>query len=722
MELQRAGGFACGAAIAFLSVGCRQTVPWNAAPGPVSTARIAAADREPGNWLTHGRTYGEQRFSPLARITTGNVGELGLAWTHELKTSRGASATPLVVDGVMYVTSAWSLVYALDAKTGEELWTYDPQVDRAVGTSACCDVVNRGVAMYEGKLFVGVLDGRLVALDAKTGSVIWEKVTVDQTLPYTITGAPRAANGLVYIGHGGAEYGVRGYVSAYDANTGDMRWRFYTVPGDPSKGPDGAASDAILGKAAETWTGEWWRVGGGGTVWDSIVYDADFDQLIVGVGNGSPWNHQIRSPRGGDNWFLSSIVALDAKTGAYRWHYQTTPGDTWDFTATQHIMLADLTIEGTPRKVAMQAPKNGFFYVVDRRDGRLISAAALLPMFKTADTPTGAPLSWAYAVDPSTGRPMENPEARYVKSPSVVRPSPLGAHNWHPMSYSPETGLVYIPVQEIASDWTHDAQFVVRAGRWNTGTISAPFPDDPKIREAIRAGSKGYLVAWDPAQQKEAWRVEHKGAWNGGTLATAGGLVFQGTVDGRFVAFDAKNGERVWEYDNQIATLAGPMTYLVDGEQYVAVLAGYGSVFYLYGGPLLATPGAPVNGRVYVYRRGGTAERPVISRARTPMPQPPVVKAADRDIQRGAVLYANFCAVCHGAGVVSAGVITDLRRSRRLQDEKAWLQAVTDGIPGAGAMPRFHEFVTPADASAIRAYVAQQAGAGYAQEQAAAER
>jgi PQQ-dependent dehydrogenase (methanol/ethanol family) len=683
----------------------------------VNTQRIAAADSEPGNWLTHGRTYGEQRFSPLAQVTGENVGRLGLAWSYEMKTTRGASATPIVVDGVMYVTSAWSLVYALDAKTGAERWVYDPNVDRTVGTSACCDVVNRGVAVYEGKVFVGVLDGRLVALDANTGSVVWQTATVDQSLPYTITGAPRVANGLVYIGNGGAEYGVRGYVSAYDANTGALRWRFYTVPGDPAKGPDGAASDPILAKAAATWTGEWWTVGGGGTVWDSIVYDPDFDQVLVGVGNGSPWNQQIRSPQGGDNWFLASILALDAKTGAYKWHYQTTPGDTWDFTATQHIMLADLTIGGAPRKVAMQAPKNGFFYVVDRQDGRLISAAPLLPMFKTADTPPGLPLSWAYAVDQSTGRPIENPEARYVKSTAVVRPSPFGAHNWHPMSFSPTTGLVYIPVQDMAFDWTSEAGYVVRKGRWNTGTMHAPLPDDPLVREAIRKGSRGFLIAWDPVAQKEAWRVEHPAAWNGGTLATAGGLVFQGTVDGRFAAYDAATGKPLWEYDNQIATLAGPMTYEIDGEQYVAVLGGYGSVFYLYAGALLDQPGAPVNGRVYVYKVGGAAERPAILKTRPPMREPPAVAASAADVQRGAVLYSQFCAACHGAGVVTAGVITDLRRSRRLADEAAWQEAVTTGIAGVGAMPKFHEFVTATDAAAIRAYVARQAAALYKAEQ-----
>ena len=379
-------------------------------------------------------------------------------------------------------------------------------------------------------------------------------------------------------------------------------------------------------------------------------------------------------------------------------------------------MLANLTIDGAARKVAMQAPKIGFFYVVDRRDGRLISAAPLLPMFKTAENPPGLPLSWAYAVDQASGRPVENPEARYVKSTAVVRPSPFGVHNWHPMSFSPETGLVYIPAQDVASDWTTDAGFVIRRGRWNTGTVNAPFPDDPSVREAIRAGSKGFLIAWDPVRQRDAWRVEHKGAWNGGTLATAGGVVFQGPVDGRFLGFDAASGRQLWEYDNLIATLAGPMTYTVDGEQYVAVLGGFGSVFYLAAGALLQQPGAPVNGRVFVYKLGGNAPKPSVASVRIQPREAPVVEASPAEVQRGAVVYSGFCAPCHGAGVVSAGVIADLRRSTRLQNADAWQRAITEGASGSSAMPNFHEFLTPADAAAIRGYVARQAAALYALE------
>lgn len=518
----------------------------------VDTARILAADSEPGNWLTHGRTYDEQRFSPLTSVDRSSVSDLGLAWEYELRTPRGASGTPIVVDGVMYVTSAWSLVYAIDARTGEELWVWDSDVDRSVGTKACCDVVNRGVAVYGGRVYVGVSDGRLVALDARDGSVVWETMTVDPD------------------------------------------------------GPDGASSDGIMAEAAATWNGEWWAYGGGGTVWDAIVYDDEFDQLLIGLGNGSPWNQQLRSPGGGDNLFLASIVALDAATGEYRWHYQTTPGESWDFTATQSIILADLTIDGEEQPVAMQMPKNGFFYVINRETGELISGTAVVPMFSTAQTPPGFPLSWAYAID-EAGRPIENPEARYEGGTAVVRPSGWGAHNWHPMSYSPETGLVYIPVQELASDYTRDPAFGEAGGQWNSGVSFLPFPEDEPTRAAVRGGVAGYLAAWDPVEGREVWRIGRAGAWNGGTLATAGDLVFQGTVDGLFQAVDAATGEVVWEHDNQAATLAGPVSYEVDGEQYVSVLGGFGSAFYLIAGALLPEPGALVHGRVCTFKLGGTA-------------------------------------------------------------------------------------------------------------------
>jgi PQQ-dependent dehydrogenase (methanol/ethanol family) len=689
-------------------------------PADVDTARILKADAEPGNWLTHGRTYGEQRFSPLKAINPETVGRLGLAWSYDLELGRGAEATPLVVDGTMYVTSAWSLVHAIDAQTGKRRWVYDPKVDRAVGAKACCDVVNRGVAVYSGKVFVGIIDGRLVALDARNGSVVWETVTVDQSQSYTITGAPRAANGLVYMGNGGAEYGVRGYVSAYDTETGALRWRFYTVPGDPSKGPDGAASDGIMAKATATWNGEWWRGGGGGTVWDAIVYDPEFDQVLVGVGNGSPWNQQIRSPGGGDNLFLASIVALDAKTGAYRWHYQTTPGETWDYTATQPIILADLVIDGAPRQVAMQAPKNGFFYVVDRTNGKLISAKPFLEMREAKDTPEGAPLAWAYAVDPATGRPLENPAARYARGTVLVHPNPDGGHNWHPMSFSPQTGLVYLPMQDMAIDYAQPAAWKRQEGLQNIGVFIGAFPDDPQARRAIRNSTVAALLAWDPVEQREVWRAQRRGPWNGGTLAVAGGLVFQGTVDGQFLAMEARTGRELWSYDNQAATLAGPITYEVGGEQYVAVPAGYGTAFFLIEGFFAPKEGAPINARVYAFKLGGSAPRPEIPLRRIPTPKPPVVTTTTDEYALGTGLYDHYCLTCHGIAAITGGVLPDLRKSGRLQDAGLWKRAVVDGDLASLGMPRFRPYVSPKDAELIRAYVARQAAMLFEEEAARA--
>jgi quinohemoprotein ethanol dehydrogenase len=680
-----------------------------AGPAAVNQARIEAADREPENWMSHGRTYAEERYSPLTEINTENVGRLGLAWSYELSAPRGAEATPIVVDGVMYVTSAWSIVHALDAATGEEHWVFDPEVPHARGASACCDVVNRGVAVWNGKVYVGTLDGRLIALNARDGSKAWEVVTVDQSLPYTITGAPRAARGLIYIGNGGGEYGVRGYVSAYDARTGDLRWRFYTTP-NPHE-PDQAASDSVRDQALATWNpsaGAWLQSGGGGTAWDAIVYDHETDTLWIGVGNGAPWNREIRSPsiagRNNDNLFLSSVVGVDPDTGAYRCHYQETPGETWDYTATQPIMLATLPIEGRDRRVLMHAPKNGFFYVIDRENCRLISAGSI------------ATQTWARGVDMTTGRPIENPEARYLSATAIVLPSPFGAHNWHPMSMSRDTGLVYIPVQELAQDYTTDPAFVYRPGRWNTGTVHAPLPMDRATRAALRNSLQGFLLAWDPVNQREAWRVRLGAPWNGGTLATAGGLVFQGTLDGRFRVYDARTGAQLWEFDNQAATMAGPISYAVDGTQYVASLASYGTLFFLPAGFGVANPPSePVNGRVNVFRLDGSARLPARELVPLEMARPPAIRATQSTIEHGAMVYTQFCMACHGYGAISGGVLPDLRRAPSLQDAQVWRQTV-HGARAENGMPDFSQWVADADAEAVRAYVAREAADLYAQQ------
>ena len=497
-----------------------------AATATVHGMRIGAADAEPGNWLAHGRTYAEERHSPLADINADTVGDLGLAWYWNTGDVRGLEATPIVVDGVLFTTGTWSRVYANDGRTGELIWQYDPEVPRQWAKYACCDVVNRGVAVWKGRVFVGTLDGRLVALDAGNGDVIWEVLTIDPERPYTITGAPRVVNDMVVIGNGGAEYGVRGYVTAYDWETGAQKWRFHTVPGDPSKPHESPAMEM----AAATWHGgNWWEVGGGGTVWDSMAFDPELDLLYIGVGNGSPWNREIRSPGGGDNLFLASIVALDPDDGSLVWHYQTTPGETWDYTATQHMILADLEIGGDVRKVIMQAPKNGFFYVLDRTDGTFISAEPYVAV------------NWAQGIDPETGRPIENPGARYVDDTAVVFPSAHGGHNWHPMAYSPDTRLVYVPVLDMGFPYAQHGDFVYQPGEMNPGIdIGALLPPKtPAERVAMLQSMKGHLAAWDPVNQREAWRVQHATTWNGGVLSTAGNLVFQGRSDGVFAAYAA---------------------------------------------------------------------------------------------------------------------------------------------------------------------------------------
>lgn len=661
----------------------------------VDGQRILNADSEPGNWLSHGRTYDEQRYSPLKSVSTDNVGELGLAWSFDLNTKRGVEATSIVVDGVMYATSAWSIVHALDAKTGKLLWSYDPEVARNKVRHACCDAVNRGVAVWQGKLFLGALDGRLIALDAANGKVIWEVATVDAELPYTITGAPRVVKGKVLIGNGGAEFGVRGFVSAYDVDDGSMAWRFYTVPGNPK---DGFENDTMK-MAAETWNGEWWEIGGGGTVWDSMAYDAELDLLYIGVGNGTPWNQMIRSPGGGDNLFLSSIVALKPDTGEYVWHYQTTPGESWDYTATQHIILADIEIDAKPRKVLMQAPKNGFFYVIDRITGELLSADKYIN------------LNWASHVDLKTGRPVEMPGARYKDKPAIIIPSYLGGHNWHPMSFSKDTGLVYIPVLDMPAAYGHDEAFKYRPGASNLGTdgIVGSLPDDHAERTAMSALMQGRLLAWDPVKQQEAWKVEHKGPWNGGVLSTAGGLVFQGTASGKFVAYKAIDGEPLWDFATQTGVVAAPMTYEVDGEQYVSVNVGWGGAFALVFGEFVQAESMPNVSRVLTFKLGEKGQLPDVDWKQKVAFNPPELTASADDLKTGHKLYQDICMGCHGLNAVSGLLVPDLRGSAYLQDEKAWHTVAWEGVLADRGMPSVSDILdSPEDLERIRQYVIQQ--------------
>jgi quinohemoprotein ethanol dehydrogenase len=644
---------------------------------------LRQADTRAGDWITHGRAYSEARYSPLKRIDAGNVQKLGLAWSFDTETNRGLEATPIVVDGVMYTTGSWSVVYALDAKMGRQLWKYDPQIARSYGARACCDVVNRGVAVYKGKVYVGALDGRLIALDAGDGKVVWQVTTVDQNQPYTITGAPRVVKGKVIIGNGGAEYGVRGYVSAYDAETGKQAWRFYTVPGDPSKPFESPA----LEKAAKTWTGQWWKMGGGGTVWDSLAYDPELDLLYVGAGNGSPWNQQIRSPQGGDNLYLSCILALRPDTGELVWHYQTTPGDTWDYTATQHMILADLNIGGRGRKVLMQAPKNGFFYVLDRATGELISAEPYVE------------ITWAKGVDKKTGRPIENPSARYKTEFSAQKPGPLGGHNWMPMSFNPQTGLVYIPAQDTTGLYVPDAKFKYRPGAWNTGVDFGPLKDAPAEL------SPGHLLAWDPVAQKERWRVQYKMMWNGGTLTTAGNLVFQGTSDGRFIAYSADKGEKLWESPVGIGVIGSPVTYEIDGVQYVSVMAGWGGSYALVGGYALTDINTQNVGRVLTFALDAKEPLAALPK-RSPAALTPVESSTTAEmIDKGGAIFTQWCAVCHGVGAVGGGGLVASLPMSNPEVFKMYKEIVLDGDYSSRGMPAFGKWLSADDVEAIRAYI-----------------
>jgi quinohemoprotein ethanol dehydrogenase len=670
-----------------------------AKPAQVNAARMLAAAQEPAQWLSHGRTWDEQRFSPLKSINAANVAGLKLAWHHDLDAvPRGQASTPLVIDGVMYVTSTWSKLFALDAVTGKLLWTYDPQVPGEAGVNACCDVVNRGVAAWNGKLYLGTIDGRLIAIDAVTGKPLWEKMTVDTTQRYAITGAPRVLNGKVLIGNAGAEYGVRGYISAYDAETGNQLWRFFTVPGDPAKGFENEAME----RAAKTWKGQWWKMGGGGTVWESIAYDPALDLVYFGTGNGAPWTRKLRSPGGGDNLYIASIVALNASTGAYAWHYQTTPGEVWDFDATAQLILADLKISDQPRKVVMQANKNGFFYVLDRASGELLSAQN----FTT--------VNWASGIDMKTGRPIENPAARYDEKGTTFNamPGAAGGHSWHSMSYSPDTGLVYIPALDMSMSFTAQPLDLISRYKFNIGYdfVKASLPQDPKIKTAAKASTVGRLLAWNPVTQKAAWSVPYTAPWTGGTVATSGNLVFQGTAMGEFVAYQADTGARLWSAHTQAGINASPITYEVAGKQYVAIETGWGGAFAIAAGEVAVGKRAPTNTpRILVYALDGTDALPPTAQAALLPLNPPAKFGDAKLLARGKQFYHPYCSNCHGDAAVSGSFIPDLQHSSALADSSAWQRIVHDGERKARGMVGFASELNPDDIEAIRAYVVSRA-------------
>jgi quinohemoprotein ethanol dehydrogenase len=652
----------------------------------VDGARITGASSDAANWLTTGRTYFEERFSPLTQVSDKTVARLGLAWSHDFGSTIGLEATPLVADGVMYTSGVWNILHAIDARTGKSLWSYDPQVPRYWMRHMCCGPANRGPALWKGKVFEGTIDGRLIAVAAATGRLVWSVQTTPTDQPYSITGAPRVVNGKVIIGNGGAEFGTRGYVTAYDAETGQQVWRFWIVPGNPANGFESKTVEW----AAKTWSGEWWKIGAGGNAWDGFAHDPDLNLLYIATGNGAPWSRELRSPGGGDNLFLSSIVAVRPDTGEYVWHYQEVPGENWDYTAVQQMTLTDLPIHGQTRKVILHAPKNGFFYVIDRTNGKLISANNFVPV------------NWASHIDLETGRPVElQPANSYDdEQASLVYPAHFGAHNWPPMSYSPITKLVYLPAQETSWAYTHAKDLVPRKMNWNTGfATNAKPPAEPA------PPLKGYLLAWDPVKQKAAWRVDHAGVWNGGTLSTAGNLVFQGAADGRFVAYSADAGQKLWEMPIQTGAMAGPISYSVNGEQFIAVAAGWSGSIAIIGG---MAPTHRATSRILAFKLGGTARLPPLP----PMPplNPPTQTASKEVIARGAALYRATCRLCHGLDAVSGGMTPDLRYMSA-QTHKDFRDIVLFGKRAKQGMAPFADMYTAEDVDAIHAYVIERAQA-----------
>ncbi len=644
------------------------------------------------NWLAYGRTYDEQRFSPLTQVDASNVSGLQVDWFLELPADRGLVSTPLVVDGVLYFIGSMNIVRAVDATTGTVLWEYDPLVREHAGRMRAGWDHNRGIGFWNGKVYVATWDGRLNAVDAATGEEIWSVTTVDPGEALYITGAPKIFKGKVLIGNGGTENGpTRGYVTAYDAETGEQAWRFYIVPGNPA---DGFESEAME-MAAETWTGEWWRHGGGGNAWHGFTYDAELDQLYIGTGNGSPWNRKIRSPGGGDNLFLCSVVALDPDTGDYLWHYQTTPGESWDYNSNMDMVLADLTIEGRQRKAMLHAPKNGFFYVIDRTNGELISAEP----FTTT--------TWATHIDLATGRPAEVPGARYETAAALVSPTPLGGHSWQSMSFNPQTGLAYYPAMHVQTRYSDDG---VDLESFQSVSYQGGFGVTITAEGASREGSMSSLQAWDPVRQELAWEIPLEGIFNPGTLTTAGNLVFQGRIDGTLRAYRADTGQELWVSDLGLGISAPPITYSVDGRQYVALLVGWGGAMSGLGGVVSAQYGWAYGAQtrmLVAFSLAGAETLP-------PFMEPMIPQAVEADFEVDAQLAAagerlyGLCRSCHGPELVSAGMAPDLRASHLIVSAEAFASVVREGSRAVGGMPAYADF-SDDRLLALRHYIRRQA-------------
>jgi len=680
---------ACGGSEESVSTSETSSAAATAAPamtsayGNVDQDRLNNAASEPDQWLTYGGTYDEQRFSSLDQINTDNVDQLDLAWYLDIRANQGQQSTPLYVDGVIYLTESWGQVTAIDASSGDSLWRFDPQVAGNVAGKGCCGVNNRGAAVYEGKVFVTAYDGRMFALDAGSGEVIWETQTVDEELNYTSTGAVRVANGKVFIGNGGAEFRTRGYVSALDAETGEIIWRFYTVPGNPELGFENEA----MRMAADTWNGNWWELGGGGSTWDGITYDQETNLLLFGVGNGAPWNPLVRSPGGGDNLFLNSIVAVDADTGEYVWHHQQIPYEEWDFDSVQQITIADLEVDGELRHVAMQAAKSGYYYMLDAYTGELLRANNFVSV------------NWTSGYDMTTGRPIINPAAQYTQreAGTIIQPGPAGAHGAAPMSFSPDTGLLYIPAMESSMAFANAPENI--EGRFNLGMEYFGHDyayDDPE--NTIERGSSTRLVAWDPVAAEEVWAIEEVAV--GGTLSTAGGLLVKGNGNDQSLAiYNAEDGTELKVFDTQARAFAGAITYMHEGEQYIAQVVG---------GPSRQGYYAPTYARLLVYKLGGTAQLPEVTEFTQRPFAPPEETAGEELIARGGDIYSENCAMCHDVGGMARSSFPDLRRSPMLHSAEGFDNVVLGGALADRGMTSFAAMLTAEDTEAIRHYVISQ--------------
>jgi len=656
----------------------------------VSDARMSNAVNEADQWMMVGGTYEETHYSPLSQINRDNIDRFGLAWYADYDINLSQQGTPLYVDGVIYVSTAWSTVYAFDARTGETKWHYDPMTPREIAQKVCCGIVNRGIAAYEGKIYLGTLDGYVVAINADTGEEMWRKLTVDPEQQYTITSAPRIIKGKVMIGNSGSEFGVRGYLGAIDARTGEDIWRFYTVPGNPELGFENPQMEM----AAKTWSGDWWTLGGGGTVWDAVVYDEDTNLVFFGTGNGTPWDQMARDPSGGDNLFIASILAVDADTGEYAWHYQATPGDTWDYDAMSPMMLVNLDMEDGlgERRLLMQPNKNGMFYVWEPATGKLLKADAFTAV------------NWNTGVDMATGRPIEVPEARYGSDKVFnLTPGVQGGKGWHANAWNPDTGLIYISAQRAWYAMLGDANYQPNPVGLNTGinfgagfTFYRDNPDEPN--EFV-----GYVIAWDPVKGEAVWYSEENEGPTGGLVATGGGLVFSGGGNNtnEFRAYDAVSGEKVWSFDTQTGVVAAPITYELDGKQYVAVSVGINQAGNYY---------APNYSRMLVFALDGNAQLPMPVSFAPPQLNPPPLNATPESVARGETLYNTSCGTCHGAGGQARGAnFPNLMVSPMLHSQVGFDQIVLEGVRAQRGMVSFADRLDAQGSADILAYLVSRA-------------